>query len=1496
MKPICYPLVAIFLTLFFPNSRAQNAVDVTIPITVTTTPTPSIILTWPTPAAGVTELVVLRKAIFETNWTLLAQLPTTATTFTDIGVGVGQAREYMILQNGGTPPQRIGLAYAGQDIPAFTGSRGKISLIVDNTLSGPLSAELTRFVQDLRGDGWQVVRHDVDPATSTVASIKALFRADYEADPANALAGLLFGNLPVPYSGNIAPDGHGDHLGAWPTDYYYGDMDEDAWTDNTVNNTVASRPANDNVPGDGKFDQSQTPTLAELIVSRVDFSNLSGWPVSQTELYRRYLNKNHAFRTGAYKPQNQTLVDDNFGYMGGEAFSQNGWRNGYAITGPTSVQAGDFFNDTDNQSFLIGHGCGGGSYTSANGVGNSDNFKTDSVNIVFSMLFGSYHGDWDFETNPFMPSALASKGGILTCSWAGRPNWHLHHMGLGEPIWVGTFWTWLNSFLPNPVYPPNFGADLIHVGLLGDPTLRAHAVRAPASAAATATCSGVTLAWAASPDAALGYYVYRAESLDSVFQLITPTPVAGTLFTDTAPLTGDNYYQIKSLKKEIVPTGSYFNQSIGAFALAAFTPPPNATAAADNVSCNGGTDGSVALTVAGGNLPLVFEWSNGSDEQNLTDVGAGTYTATVTDQLGCTAAATATVTEPPQIGWQTDIIDNISCSGAADGSAVALPNGGVPPFTYLWSNGATTQIAGNFGPGLHTVTLTDANGCSEVGSVTFNQPAPINITGLPVGALCNGSSSGSISLSVSGGTPGYAFAWSNGATTQNLNNISAGTYTVTATDNNGCTSTTSLTVTEPPELNLQTSVTNAACNGGTDGAVTLTVNGGSPGYTFLWSTGATTQNLTGVPAGIYSATVTDGMGCSNTVSAAVNQSSTLDAQANTAAVSCFGGADGSITLTVSGGTPAYTFEWSTGATTQNLSGLPPGGYTGTVTDANNCQQIVQATVGQPSQLVVGATAGATACFGGNDGSVTLTVSGGTPGYTFNWSNGATTQSLSGLPAGDYTGTVTDANNCQQIVQATVTEPTQLAVGITSGSASCSDSNDGSVTLGVSGGTPGYTFEWSNGATTQNLNNLPPGPYTGTVTDANGCAQTIGATVEAPDPLFINPESDEPTCYGGADGSLTMEVFGGTLPYSYLWSTGATTPTISGLSSGFYDGTATDGNGCTVSMQFVLTDPPPVVGELLPTFIPCFGDAAEIAVDNISGGAGAPYTYSVDNGPPLSPMIVMTIGAGSHTVQFYDQLGCSSEISLTITEPQPFLVGLVTTAVTCFGAADGSAAISVQGGTPPIGFQWSTGATTPTITGLSGGIYTVSVTDANGCTFIATATINEPAPLIADIVGSDTACIGFPEMYLLPDFFSNYNWETNGAGTVTQGQGTAHAEVTWQTAGANLLTATFTDPNGCPGTAELVVSADICTGAHEALFAGVTVLPNPFSGRLAVQFGRPVAPGTRLRLHDAQGRLILEKMLSAQEIFLETGALPAGAYWLHILENQKTGVWKIFKID
>lgn len=1417
-KNVRFLTAAALLSLLFSlQLTAQNASDIVVPVTVTTSASPkSITLSFPATANAVSTLIG-KKLINQISWNY-AVLPAGVTSVTDTAIQLGVGYEYIVIKQTSTAPTtRYGLVYAGIQLPAAV-YRGKMILVVDNTLTKPLTSELDRFVQDLRGDGWQVLRHDIDVASSTVQSVKSLLRTDYNADPNNTSAALLFGNIPVPYSGNINPDGHGEHLGAWPTDYYYSDMDEAPWTDNTVNNNAAARAANRNIPGDGKFDPSQTPTLPELVVSRVDFSNLNNWPVSQTELYRRYLDKNHAFRTGAYRPANNTLIDDNFGFFGGEAFAQSGWANAHALTGANSAVAADFFNNTDNQSFLVGYGCGSGNYTGAQGVGTSDNFKTDSVNIVFSMLFGSYHGDWDYEDNPFMPSALASKGSILNCTWAGRPNWFFHHMGLGEPIMTSTYWTWLNSFLSNPVYPPNSGYDLIHVGLLGDPTLRAHAVRPPTNVVATANCNHVGLSWTASTDPALAYVIYRASSVDSIFQVLDFA--AGTGYIDSFPLPGQNFYQVKALALQNTPTGSYFNQSLGIPASANFNPtPPTAVASATPVSCNGAANGAINLNVTGG-MSFVYLWSNGMNTPNLSGLAPGTYTVTVTNPQLCTATASATVTEPPALTVAVSV-NNISCFGLNNGSVGLTPGGGTPPYQFAWSTGSAAEDISNLGPGAYTVTMTDTEGCTATASMTITQPSDLTVEITAVDASCNGASDGGVNLTTGGGTPGYTYSWSNGAATSFLANVVAGAYTVTTTDNKGCTETASATINEPPAIIIETTISNAGCAGATNGGVTLAVSSGVPGYNFLWSNGTTDRDLTNVAAGTYTVTVTDAAGCTRTTSATVQQITTLALETAADNATCFGSASGSATAMASGGAPDYTFLWSNGEKTEQIGNLGAGTYTVTVTDAAGCTQTANATVGQPPVLSAGAVWNANPCVP-TSGTVTLTVSGGTPGYSFLWSTGATTQNLTNTAPGIYTVTITDTQGCSITRTNTVVQPpaalSAAAIFLQTG---CTDAVPliGNVISEVNGGTPPYSYKWSNGGVTKDLTGVPSETYTVTVTDQNGCtAVNATFTFQLLLPWNLSTTVTNALCFNDNSGQVALSVSGAAgPPYTYKWSNGSTNPGLSNLFAGTYTVTVTDVDGCTTTSSAVVSQP----------------TALAASFSNVKN-------------------------------------------------------------VSCPGVSDGQAAVNASNGTPPYTYAWSNGATTPAVTNLSAGITVCTITDANGCTRILNAIINAPPPSGAAISGLDSACLDLPVQYTLAPNFTNYQWLASNNGLITQGQGTNAATVLWAIAGANTLTAYFTNASNCPDTAVLNLTVNICVGTSAPTLPGVRVMPNPFADHLSIVFDRPVQPNTRLRLTDLQGRLIAENFPVNDQTRLETLQLPAGAYLLHIVENGRVGVWKVVK--
>lgn len=1316
---------------------AQTAADVVVPIAITTNANPpAITLTFPARPTD-TLTIIGRKLINQTQWQAIG-LPGNATTFTDVNVSAGVGYEYIVVKRGTTVPnERIGLTYAGVQVltPFY---RGKVILIVDNTLSGPLAFELDRLVQDLRGDGWQVIRHDINVATSTVPSVKAILRDEYNKDPDNVTAALLFGNIPVPYSGNIAPDGHADHQGAWPTDYYYGDMDETAWTDNTVNNTTAARPANRNVPGDGKFDQSQTPTLAEIVVSRVDFSNLTtGWDVSQTELYRRYLNKNHAFRSGAYKPDNQTLVDDNFGFFGGEAFAQNGFRNGYTLTGTTSVQTNlDFFNDTKNRSFLLGYGCGAGTYTSAAGVGTSANFQTDSVNIVFSMLFGSYFGDWDFENNPFMPSALASKGGILTCSWAGRPNWHLHHMALGEPILTSTFWVWLNSFLPFAVYPPGFGGDLIHVGLLGDPTLRAHAVRPAQNLVATPQCGTIHLSWDASPDAALGYLVYWAEHPDSIYQPISNV-VAGTSFVDSFPVDGDNYYMVRALRLEQVPTGSYFNQSTGVFTSVFYEDAPLALEIEyTDISCHGEADGS-ATVVATGGASFEYEWSNGATSETITGLTSDIYTVTVTNNYGCTAEAEVFIEEPGPLEVEF-IANNPSCAGDADGSIFLLVTGGVPPYEYAWPSGATTAELLDLPAGIVQGTVTDANGCTVEVVIALTEPDPLDLLLTPFDILCGGEATGRIETALSGGTPPYKYLWSDNSTGANLENVPAGTYTVTATDANGCTIEAEATLNDGDYIVASGEVNDAGCAGAINGSVLLTVSGGSGPYTFAWSNGASTQDLEDVSAGTYTVTITDTNGCTRAETFVVGQGTDLEVITTAEPARCFGEATGSATANVSGGTLDYGYLWSNNATTPTADNLPAGIYTVTVTDAAGCSQTATAVVTQPTAISGAAQWMALPCRQ-DVGNVTLTVSGGTPDYTFLWSNGSTTQNLSDVAPDTYTVEITDFNGCTLEVTATVVQPAPpLQSQITFVQTSCPGVTPliGTLSVSASGGTPDYQYAWSNNTSAPTQTDVPLGTYTVTITDAAGCTRVDNNISTQLIPNWDVTGIVKPvSCPGGKDGAITLTVSGASGGYSFAWSNGSTTQNLADLSAGTYTLTITDSRGCTTSTAFVVGQPQNFSTATFVENVSC-PDRADGSIELFVSGGTPPYTYAWSNSSTTPNIGDLT--AGTYTCTITDANGCTITAVAVVQSPTPPVVNLIGADTACVDtgvwvyrfqttglnnivwAVDGGSIVSGQG-TNTLTVDWT--ATGP-------GVIQLSYTWGQNCPGSASLTVDVKRCLIS----------------------------------------------------------------------------------------------------------------------------------------------------------------------
>ncbi len=856
-----------------------------------------------------------------------------------------------------------------------------------------------------------------------------------------------------------------------------------------------------------------------------------------------------------------------------------------------------------------------------------------------------------------------------------------------------------------------------------------------------------------------------------------------------------------------------------------------------NIGCNGESSGAANTAVSGGASPYTYIWSNGATTQNLINLTAGTYSVTVTDANGCSGTGSVTLTEPailvPLItGVTVNGGTNVTCNGGTDGSASVSATGGSLPYTYLWSNGATTSSVSGLGAGTISVTVYDLNGCSNHDSFTFTEPAPITISaslssynGYNVG--CDGSANGSIDASVTGGTSPYSYLWSNSTTTQDLGSLGAGTYTVTVTDANGCTSVASETLTEPDPIApvlispTVTGGTNLSCSGSTEGSISVTVTGGVSPYTYLWSNGATTQNLASIEAGTYTVTVTDANNCTTTSSITLTQpnpvspvliSPTFAGGFNT---SCYGLFDGSITSAISGGTSPYTFTWSNGETTQNVGSLTAGTYSVTITDVNGCTGTGSVTLTEPTPVVLSFSissfgGGNVGCFGSANGSIDLTVTGGTGPYTYEWTNEATTQDLTGLTAGTYGVVVNDANGCPAVDSVTLTQPDSLYVTFVKQGVTCNGGNDGFINITVVGGTPQFDFLWSNGATTEDLSSLISGGYCVTVRDGNGCIYSRCFAILQPLPLTATTNHTNVTCSATCNGAASVNPSGGTTPYAYLWDNGNTNASVNGLCAGTYCVTVYDSHLCSIIKCVTITQPSPLTAPTISSSfngynISCNG-SVNGAIDLTPTGGTSPYTYNWSNGATTEDL--SNLGAGTYSVTLTDLNGCTTSTSVTLIQPDSLDLTPISPTfsggynVTCIGN-DGSIDLTVAGGAAPYSYLWSNGATTEDITGIGAGTFTVTVTDVNGCTSEASITLTQSGNLAAILIPSSynengVSCFGSTDGYILTTV-------TGGATPYTYLWSNGETTSTITGLGAGIYTVTITDANGCN-----VVSTEVLT--------------------------------------------------------------------------------------
>ena len=558
-----------FITLlaFMPGKLfAVDASELSIPVEVDYDASePSFSFSTNRELTGENNVTISRKRPGENSWNELASVEDLdENAYVDNNVEIGEKYEYRFQKQVNSEYTAESYITAGIEIPPRF-HRGAALVIVESSIQAPLFSAVERFKLDLAGDGWTTYSTTASSEDS-VPEIKEIISDYYQQSDSTLESVILVGNIPVPYSGEIAPDGHNpDHLGAWPADVYYADH-QGEWTDETVNNTSADREANHNVPGDGKFDQGRVPGVAEFQIGRIDLSDLPAFDKTEDELLNQYFDKNHDYRHVNFNVARKGVMDENFSSRGLPLPGSTAWKNFDAMTGRDNIIEGNFFEDLKDTNYLLAYGSGPGTYTSATDVGNTQDFTEKKPNAIFSMLFGSYFGDWDNEDN-FLRAPLASEGNILTSAWVGRGHWTLHPMTLGATIGQCLTKTQNNRTLYGPAAFDFFGYNGgIFLSLHGDPTLRLHQVAPPDgfNASFEEPEQKVLLTWEASPDSdVIGYHLFKTQSLQEPFERITEEPINQTGYFDNDLTVGGFYYMVRAVKYEETPSGSYYNLSQG---------------------------------------------------------------------------------------------------------------------------------------------------------------------------------------------------------------------------------------------------------------------------------------------------------------------------------------------------------------------------------------------------------------------------------------------------------------------------------------------------------------------------------------------------------------------------------------------------------------------------------------------------------------------------------------------------------------------------------------------------------------------------------------------------------------------------------------------------------------------------------------------------------------------------------------------------------------------
>ncbi|MBK9256229.1 MAG: Ig-like domain-containing protein [Saprospiraceae bacterium] len=850
----------------------------------------------------------------------------------------------------------------------------------------------------------------------------------------------------------------------------------------------------------------------------------------------------------------------------------------------------------------------------------------------------------------------------------------------------------------------------------------------------------------------------------------------------------------------------------------------------------------IMFSASGGSL---YNWSGPNGfSSNLKDpiilnaiIGhSGQYYVTVTNENGCTASTSVSVTIN-SIPEASAIAENSTNCESNDGELLLSITGGVEPYSFEWSDGSFSQNLQNAGIGAYVVTVTDANGCTTNASGTIANQEGLSINVSKTDVSCFNANDGGANLTINGGSGEFEFQWSNGAITQNVVGLKHGSYKVTVTDtNDGCFGIATVNIIQPPKLQADKAIQHINEYGADNGAVSLFVSGGIPDYNFDWSDLSGSQNpkdRTDLSAGTYAVTITDSNDCPSTVSLNIFEpEGALSAIATPTHITCFGLSNGLIDLSVSGGYPPYNFLWSNGQTTEDIRGLALGTYTVTVTDAKLISTTATAIILQPGLLNTDIVVQHVYCFNEMTGALDLSVTGGTSPYSYRWSNGEGSEDIGHLSVGKYYLTVTDANNCITVDSIVIAQSDELVINSSIPSnelaVSCYGVFDGSINITPSGGAGPYRYYWSTGDSTSLLENLSPGNYTVTVTDNFGCSKQRVFNVSSRDLIAAQAVISPVYCAQESGGAINLIVSGGTAPYTYDWSNGETTKDLTDLTPGTYTVIITDANNCSLSSDVTISQPNNLEANIVQNFLDCYGVNQGSLEASISGGT-VPYKYEWSNG--ANTQSISGLSDGIYFLTVTDYAGCTATSLTLISQPTKIVVSGVTVP-NCPGQDNGMIMVFTTGGAEPYQYIWSNGGLDEMgRDGLGAGSYTITVVDNNGCSSSNTFTLTPVSLQFFNVIPSCGRDAESGNTYIKENG-QIYAKVTGGMPPYTYNWSTGSTESYIDNLALGMYSVTV-EANGCVITDQSLLFGNVCIPPVAEDDFYLTEMNVPVSGNLAI---------------------------------------------------------------